>query len=147
MSLLVCETATVVLFANERLDMELFVVPGANVIISGVLLLGILKLFSQSVTYRYRVTYLELTAPECELLSRLKEEAREDYYQSMHTAYFCERIARKLELDVQAVKAAGFYHKIGYCSETRIPGNPRMWERNFRPCSASSIFLLLCGRF
>lgn len=113
MVLLVCGTANVVLFANERLDMELFVVPAANVIISAVLLLGILKLFSQSVTYRYRVAYMELTAPECELLTRLKEEAREDYYQSMHTAYFCERIGGRLELDVQAVKAAGFYHKIG----------------------------------
>lgn len=50
MVLLVCGTANVVLFANERLDMELFVVPAANVIISAVLLLGILKLFSQSVT-------------------------------------------------------------------------------------------------
>lgn len=119
MALLVCETANVVLFANERLDMELFVVPAANVIISAVLLLGILKLFSQSVTYRYRVTYMELTAPECELLTRLKEEAREDYYQSMHTAYFCERIGGKLELDVQAVKAAGFYHKIGVLYQNR----------------------------
>ncbi len=119
MSLLVCETANVVLFANERLNMELFVVPAANVIISAILLLGILKLFSQSVIYRYRVTYMELTAPECELLTRLKEEAREDYYQSMHTAYFCERIAGRLELDVQAVKAAGFYHKIGVLYQNR----------------------------
>lgn len=113
MALLVSETANVVLFANERLDMELFVVPAANVIISAILLLGILKLFSQSVIYRYRVIYMELTAPECELLTQLKEEAREDYYQSMHTSYFCERIGEKLGLDVQAVKAAGFYHKIG----------------------------------
>lgn len=113
MALLVCETANVVLFANERLDMELFVVPAANVIISAILLLGILKLFSQSVIYRYRVRYMELTAAECALLTRLKEEAREDYYQSMHTAYFCERIGDRLGLDVQAVKAAGFYHKIG----------------------------------
>lgn len=119
MALLVCETANVVLFANERLDMELFVVPAANVIISAILLLGILKLFSQSVIYRYRVIYMELTAPECELLTRLKEEAREDYYQSMHTAYFCERIGGKLELDVQAVKAAGFYHKIGVLYQNR----------------------------
>lgn len=113
MGLMVCETANVVLFANERLEMELFVIPAANVIISAILLLGMLKLFSQAVTYRYRVIYMELTAPECELLTRLKEEAQEDYYQSMHTAYFCERIAGQLELDVQAVKAAGFYHKIG----------------------------------
>ncbi|MCM1120749.1 MAG: hypothetical protein NC543_15460 [bacterium] len=123
MGLLVCETANVVLFANERLDMELFVIPVANVIISAVLLLGILKLFSQAVIYRYRVDYMELTAPECKLLSRLKEEAQEDYYQSMHTSYFCERIASKLGLDAQAVKAAGFYHKIGVLYQNRASQN------------------------
>ena len=121
MALLVCVTANVVLFANERLEPELLVIPAANVIISGILLLGILKVFSQSVIYRYRVTYMELTAPECELLTRLKEEAREDYYQSMHTSYFCERIAGRLELDVQAVKAAGFYHKIGVLYQDSAP--------------------------
>lgn len=124
MGLLVCETANVVLFANERLNMELFVIPVANVIISAILLLGILKLFSQAVIYRYRVVYMELTAPECKLLSRLKEEAQEDYYQSMHTSYFCERIAAKLGLDVQAVKAAGFYHKIGVLYQNRDTQNP-----------------------
>lgn len=128
MGLLVCETANVVLFANERLDMELFVIPAANVIISAVLLLGILKLFSQAVIYRYRVIYMELTAPECKLLSRLKQEAQEDYYQSMHTSYFCERIAAKLGLDVQAVKAAGFYHKISVLYQNRDSENPDSGE-------------------
>lgn len=122
MGLMVCETANVVLFANERLEMELFVIPAANVIISAILLLGMLKVFSQAVTYRYRVIYMELTAPECELLTRLKEEAQEDYYQSMHTSYFCERIALQLELDVQAVKAAGFYHKIGVLYQNQDSG-------------------------
>ncbi len=121
MTLLVCVTANVVLFANERLDPELLVIPAANVIISGILLLGILKVFSQSVIYRYRVIYMELTAPECEMLTRLKEEAREEYYQSMHTSYFCERIAGRLGLDVQAVKAAGFYHKIGALYQDTAP--------------------------
>lgn len=121
MALLVCVTANVVLFANERLEPELLVIPAANVIISGILLLGILKVFSQSVIYRYRVIYMELTAPECELLSRLKEEARAEYYQSMHTSYFCERIAGRLELDAQAVKAAGFYHKIGVLYQDSSP--------------------------
>lgn len=123
MGLAVCETANVVLFANEQLDMELFVIPAANVIISAILLLGILRVFSQAVTYRYRVIYMELTAPECELLTRLKEEAQEDYYQSMHTSYFCERIAGQLELDVQAVKAAGFYHKIGVLYQKQDSGD------------------------
>lgn len=124
MGLLVCETANVVLFANEKLNMELFVIPAANVIISAILMLGILKVFSQAVVYRYRVIYMELTAPECELLTRLKQEAQEDYYQSMHTSYFCERIAGQLGLDVQAVKAAGFYHKIGVLFQNQDSKEP-----------------------
>lgn len=43
--LLLCETANVVLLANEHLSLEQFLVPAANLIVSGILLLGILKIF------------------------------------------------------------------------------------------------------
>ena len=42
--LLLCETANVVLLANEHLSLEQFLVPAANLIVSGILLLGILKI-------------------------------------------------------------------------------------------------------
>lgn len=148
MGLLVCETANVVLFANEKLNMELFVIPAANVIISAILMLGILKVFSQAVVYRYRVIYMELTAPECELLTRLKQEAQEDYYQSMHTSYFCERIAGQLGLDVQAVKAAGFYHKIGVLFQNQDTDLFDMFNRQHFPPVMQDILkeYLLPGR-
>lgn len=112
MVLMVCETANLVLFDNRHLNGEMFVIPAANVIVSGILLLGVCKLVSSAVIYRYRVKYMELTDPECALLVRFKEEAREEYYQSMHTAYFCDRIGRRLGLDADALKAAGYYHRI-----------------------------------
>lgn len=112
MVLMVCETANLVLFTNRHLNGEMFVIPAANVIVSGILLLGVCKLVSSTVIYRYRVKYMELTDPECALLVRFKEEAREEYYQSMHTAYFCDRIGRRLGLDADALKAAGYYHRI-----------------------------------
>lgn len=119
MVLFVCETANQVLFANEHLNGEMFVIPIANVIVSCILLVGLLKLFSSMVIYKYRVRYMELTDSECTLLSQFKEQARQEYYQCMHTAYFCDRIARKLGLDSDAVKAAGFYHKIGCILEEK----------------------------
>lgn len=42
-----CETANVVLLTNEHLSLEQFLVPAANLVVSGILLLGILKFFPE----------------------------------------------------------------------------------------------------
>lgn len=117
MFLLVGETACVVLYANETLKPELFLIPLLNVIISIVLLLIILKIFSSLVIFKYRDKYMEINDPECVLLVDLKERSKDAYYQAVHTAYFCDRIARKLSLDADAVKAGGYYHRIGLLKE------------------------------
>ena len=44
-------------------------------------------------------------------IKEFKEET-ELYYNAIHTAYFCEKIARKLNMDVDLAKAGGYYHKI-----------------------------------
>ena len=41
----------------------------------------------------------------------------------MHTAYFCERIAKKLSLDAEAAKTVGYYHRIGVLLEENT------WEK------------------
>ncbi len=113
MLLTVAETASVVIYANETLKPELFMIPMMNVAISLILLLIILKLFSALVIYRYRDKYMEINDPEFELLVEMKNKSKESYYQAVHTAYFCDRIARRLNLDADATKACGYYHKIG----------------------------------
>ena len=128
--LFICETANIVLIANARLNLELFVVPTANMIISCILLVGILKLFSTMVVYQYREKYFELNDTENELLSDYKERSREDYFQCVHTAYFCERIAQRLDLDVDALKCAGYYHKWGEALPTLLE------EKKFPPKAA-----------
>lgn len=115
--LTVAETASVVIYANETLKPELFIIPMMNVVISLVLLLIILKLFSAVVIYRYRDKYMEINDPECELLVEMKSKSKESYYQAVHTAYFCDRIAKRLHLDAEAAKAGGYYHKIGMIME------------------------------
>lgn len=111
--LLTGETAGIVLYANETLKPELFLIPLMNVIITIVLLLIILKIFSSLVIYRYRDKYMEINDPEFALLVQLKNHSKEEYYQAVHTAYFCDRIAKKLGLDAEAAKAGGYYHRIG----------------------------------
>lgn len=111
--LFVCETAGTVLVANARPGLESFVLPAANLLVSGILLLGILKFFSEKVLYRYRGNYLDLNDPENEILAALKQKDRRAYMKSVHTAYFCGRIAAKLGLNPEPLKCAGYYHGMG----------------------------------
>lgn len=110
--LLVCETANIVLTANEQLNYEQFLVPVANLMVCSMLLLGILKVFSDKVVYQYRDFYLEWNDTENPVLTEYKESDRNLYFGCMHTAFFCERIAMKLSLDSDALKCAGYYHKM-----------------------------------
>jgi hypothetical protein len=129
--LLVCETAGVVIYANETLKPELFLMPFINVIINIVLLFVILKIFSRLVIYRYRDLYLEINDQEFVLLVKLKEFSRQEYYRAVHTAHFCERIGQKTDCDLNVVKAGGYYHRIGILNgeityagaEKLLPGN------------------------
>ncbi len=113
MGLFVCETAGTVLVMNARPDTESFVIPTINVIVSGILMLGILQYFSGKVLYQYRENYLDLNDPENDVLGALKQTDRNAYKKSIHTAYFCERIGAKLGMDTDALKCAGYYHGLG----------------------------------
>lgn len=111
--LLVTMTAEMILFENARLNLELFMIPLLNVILTGILLLVILKVFSYLVIYKYRDRYMEINDPECQLLVQLKDKSREEYYKAVHTAYLSDKIARKLGLNDKVAKAGGYYHRIG----------------------------------
>lgn len=129
--LLVCETAGTVLVVNARPGIEYFVIPAINLIVSGIMILGILKIFSGKVVYKYRESYLDLNDPENSILGALKQTDRKAYMKSIHTAYFCERIADKLGLDTDALKCAGYYYSMGEAL-TEVyeihPFPPKAWE-------------------
>lgn len=102
-----------VLLVNESLHIRMFIVPVGNVLVCLILLLIILRYFSFSVIYKTRDLYMDINDPECPLLVKLKEYSKEEYYHAIHTAYLCDRIAKKLDFDDAAAKAGGYYHKIG----------------------------------
>jgi membrane-associated HD superfamily phosphohydrolase len=113
MVLFVCETAYLLVQHPSGIESELFVIPFVNVVVSSVMLIGILKLFFSGVLLKEKYIYCDLLNPEGSQLSDFKGRNRESYYLCMHTAYFCDRIARKLGLNPDPVKTAGFYQKIG----------------------------------
>jgi len=107
-------TAEIILFENAKLNLEMFIIPILNVILTCILLIVILKIFSYLVIYKYRDRYMEINDPECPLLVQLKDKSKEEYYKAVHTAYLSDKIARKLELDDKVAKAGGYYHRIGF---------------------------------
>lgn len=111
--LLVNITAENILFENAKLNFEMFVIPLINVVLTLILLIVILKIFSYLVIYKYRDRYMEINDPECPLLVQLKDKSRDEYYKAVHTAYLSDKIARKLGLDDKVTKAGGYYHRIG----------------------------------
>lgn len=119
--LLVCETAGIVLTVNARPDIEMFVIPAVNMIISSILLLGCLKIFSSVVVYQHRETYLDINDTENPVLVELREKNRQKYMLTIHTTYFCERIAKQLGLDIDALKCAGYYHLLKENVENQFP--------------------------
>lgn len=136
--LMICLTANLVLFEQERLNLSQLMIAALNLMLTLILLLLVLKIFSNSVIHKYRERYLEINDPECPLLVQLKEKSKEEYYHAIHTAYLSDKIARNLGLDDFAAKAGGYYYRIGQlkgentwenvesiCDEYNFPPNAR----------------------
>lgn len=111
--LFVGETAFLIVFEGQKMTLDTFVLPMINVFISFLTLLLFLRSYSTSVVHKYRDRYQEINDPDFELLAKLKEESTEAYFHAIHTAYFCDKIARKIGADHYLAKAGGYYHKIG----------------------------------
>ena len=110
---MVCLSIQEVLLVNEVLNIYMFIIPAVNIMVCLILLLILLKYFSFSIIYGSRNIYMDINDPECPLLVELKTFSKEEYYRAVHTAYLCDRIAKRLNLDYAVVKACGYYHRIG----------------------------------
>ncbi len=144
MILTLCLTANVILLSREQLSAAQFTIPAINLLVSCILLLISLKLFSTAVIYRNREKYMEINDPEFPLLVQLKNMSKEEYYHAIHTAYLSDRIARRLGLDDAAAKACAYYQRIGklkgdntwenvsaVCSEYHFPPNTKKILKEF----------------
>ncbi len=144
MILTLCLTANVILLSGERLSAAQFMIPAVNLIVSCILLLVSLKLFSTAVIHRNREKYMEINDPEFPLLVQLKDKSKAEYYHAIHTAYLSDRIARRLGLDDAAAKACAYYQRIGVlrgentwenveaiCGEYHFPPNTRKILKEF----------------
>lgn len=112
-SLFMFEVCGFILLRNEEISFEQFIMPIANVVVNGLILFGFLKFFNDNIANKYRNKYLELNDQEYKILADMKENHKEDYFRSIHTAYLVERMAKAIDNcnDVIA-KNCAYYHRI-----------------------------------
>ena len=70
-----------------------------NLFVSFIILTLVLKYLSLHILHKNRDKYQEMNDPEYVLLTDLKQYSKKAYYHAVHTAYFCEKIARKIGAD------------------------------------------------
>jgi len=130
---LLCGLTIIIITSSNALQVETFIYPIANGIATLLLILIILKAYSNRVVYAQKDMYMDLNNPECQLLSELKNCSPDDYHKTVHVVYFCDRLARRLNLDEDVVKCAGLYHRVG------IIGGANNWENTSLICTEQNL--------
>lgn len=101
------------LAVSGRLTFDTFLYTAINIFVSFFAITMCLKYLSFRVLHKDRDKYQEINDPEYALLTELKKENPKAYFHAIHTAYFSEKIAKKIGANEMLAKAGGYYHKIG----------------------------------
>ena len=110
--LLSCEVCGIIITAYNGLDIQLFILPMANALLSLIIIYYAFRVYSSAFIYKYTDLYQTLCDTENEYLLELKESNPKSYMLSIHTAYFCDRVSGALSLDKDVVKCGGYYHEL-----------------------------------
>lgn len=102
-----------VLAAQGQISLQIFIIPAVNTVVCAVLLLAFLKIIHYYAVDSRLKLLAEITSPEHELLVKLRDFSEDEYTHALHTAYLCDKAAAGMGIDVQVVKACGYYHRIG----------------------------------
>ncbi len=113
---------------GSALSLSGFTTAAINLMVSYLLLLLVLEIYSHLAMHRYREKYADINDPHFPLLVQLKEENKEEYEMALHVAHVSEKIGRKLGLQDDALKACGYYYRIG------VLFGDTSWERLAQIC-------------
>ncbi len=93
-------------------DEDTLVLVAINIFVTFIVMLAVLRFYCAVAIDREKGKYLAINDQEYKLLAKYKEEDSKLYYNAIHTAYFAEKTARLLHMDVDVAKNGGYYHKI-----------------------------------
>lgn len=83
-----------------------------NIFVTFIIMVVVLKFYCSVAIDKEKGKYLRINDQEYKMLAKYKEKDGELYYNAIHTAYFAEKTARLLHMDVDVAKNGGYYHRI-----------------------------------
>ncbi|MCX4375430.1 MAG: hypothetical protein OSJ61_04590 [Lachnospiraceae bacterium] len=107
-----CMAAKTVYQSYGVMNADIFIMPVINIFITFILMLAVLRFYCAVAIDREKGKYLLINDQEYEMLAKYKTEDKQLYYNAIHTAYFAEKTARLLHMNVNVAKNGGYYHKI-----------------------------------
>lgn len=139
--LFMLELSGFIMLENLDFTIEVFIFPIVGIVVNILALIGALKYFNQFVANRYRDKFLELNDQEYSALIDLKNQSKEEYFRSIHTAYLAERIANAIKCDVNVTKNCAYYHRIKKAFNYSDKDCLEFVEKNEFPPSAAKMLL------
>ena len=106
---LICQCIFLVLSRGIRIDLERLIILIANLLITLILCVVILKRYLKNILERYADAYSILNEPTNPLLEEFKELQPKEYMLRIHIAYFCERIAKQIGIAAEPIRCATLY--------------------------------------
>lgn len=91
---------------------DTFAIAVINIFITFIIMIVVLKFYCSVAIDKEKGKYLSINDQEYKMLAKYKEIDKEIYYNAIHTAYFAEKTARLLHMDVDVAKNGGYYHRI-----------------------------------
>lgn len=106
-----------------------------NIFVTFIIMLAILKYYGSAIVDKEKGKYLAINDQEYKMLAKYKAKDKQLYYNAIHTAYFAEKTARILGMDVDVAKNGGYYHRIivRECNESGKPLEEICQENKFPP--------------
>lgn len=121
--MIVYETAVVVISKGNKTVFEDFVYPFINAFVNLICMVFFLKYFSFCVIHKNYDKLKELTQTEYPLMNELKTYSVKEYHHALHMAYFCDKLAAKLDVNTYLLKAGGYYLRIGKMADGNFVDN------------------------
>lgn len=108
-SFFICQCVFLVLSHGIRIDLERLIILIANLLITLILCVVILKRYLKDILERYSDAYSILNEPTNPMLEQFKDSQPKEYMVSIHIAYFCERIAKQIGIAPEPIRCATLY--------------------------------------
>lgn len=109
-----------ILFLEGALKSDIYLYSILNIVINMVTMIFAIGIVDHIVIRRYTTIYSTINDQEYSLMKELKEKNEKIYYHAIHQAYFCDKIAPKLNLNSSLIRTGTYYKNIVSIKEEDI---------------------------